>query len=60
MRLPGHSTREVNDTYTHIELESLRKAIGQLPQLNASKQPNLLQELQKSNGPDVGFFLSLL
>ena len=36
MRLTGHSTREVNDIYTHTELSSLRAAIAHLPHMDLS------------------------
>ncbi|MCW1886040.1 site-specific integrase [Luteolibacter flavescens] len=39
MRLTGHTTKEINDIYTHIELESLKKAIDQIPKLSISKYP---------------------
>ncbi|WP_367871737.1 tyrosine-type recombinase/integrase [Luteolibacter sp. Populi] len=35
MRLTGHTTKEMNDVYTHIELTSLKKAIDQLPKIGA-------------------------
>jgi integrase len=35
MKLTGHRTAAVHQRYTHLELEPLRRAIGQLPSLSA-------------------------
>lgn len=37
-RLTGHASKAVNDRYTHTELETLRKAVGAVPSLDAEKQ----------------------
>jgi integrase len=31
MKLTGHSSKEVHRGYTHLELDTLRKAIGTIP-----------------------------
>ena len=34
MRLTGHSTAEDNETYTHVEVEKMRRAVDVLPGLS--------------------------
>ncbi|MDE0822204.1 MAG: hypothetical protein OSA95_13855 [Opitutales bacterium] len=36
MKLTGHSSKDVHRGYTHLELETLRKAIGRIPSVNES------------------------
>lgn len=36
MKLTGHKSAQIHQTYTHLELETLRSAIGSLPRLGAS------------------------
>ncbi len=36
MKLTGHSSKDVHRGYTHLELETLRQAIGRIPSVNES------------------------
>jgi hypothetical protein len=36
MKLTGHSSKDVHRGYTHLDLETLSKAIGGIPSVNES------------------------
>jgi integrase len=40
MKLTGHSTREVNDIYTHSDVQALRKALEKMPHLTTNQSAN--------------------
>lgn len=46
-KLIGHASADVNDQYTHVELETLRQAIGTLPALKRDGGDSLSKKKQR-------------
>ena len=40
MKLTGHSTKAMNEVYTHIQIDTLKNAVGALPLFTAKEEPS--------------------